>query len=362
MKTKIKILIAFTAVSLSFCACTATNEEATVARFNAAAFEVYGKISAKYDKNANLIYPPLSAINLLGMRYVSTDESGYAKLCGFFSTGKKAVETEICSLNSKYANSSNVTVANRIWMTNPSPKFSDEMKKYFSAEVTNETFEKSQLLKDEINNWVKRVSKNRIETVNVETTGLALLMINAATFAGKWSEMFDAKQTKEGTFTTPKGNVNVSFMNGKIQSARYYLNADFEAAELKYKDGFSMILVLSKSKNLNYNDFQTIRKNLVKGLYKLTIFMPKFKLATRTNYLPLFHDAGIPTPNTQVFSDVSITVDEEGTKADATSVFAVYRSGPMSATMKLDKPFKFFIIDSESGLIHFMGDIVNPLK
>jgi len=64
-----------------------------------------------------------------------------------------------------------------------------------------------------------------------------------------------------------------------------------------------------------------------------------------------------------VFHKAFVKVDEQGTEAAAATAVAAPTGGappPPAAEFKADHPFLFFIVDSSSGLVLFMGRVSDP--
>jgi serpin B len=64
----------------------------------------------------------------------------------------------------------------------------------------------------------------------------------------------------------------------------------------------------------------------------------------------------------EVFHKAFVKVDEKGTEAAAATAVMMAPGGPppKPLELKVDHPFLFFIRDTSSGLILFMGRVVDP--
>jgi serpin B len=116
--------------------------------------------------------------------------------------------------------------------------------------------------------------------------------------------------------------------------------------------------------------------------YALTLHMPRFSTETRAKLNEVLKALGMPLafePGSADFSGINprdpiyisfvihqanIDVDEKGTEAAAaTAVGGDVGGGPSPAkeiTLRLDRPFLFFVRDVETGAVLFMGRIVDP--
>jgi serpin B len=70
---------------------------------------------------------------------------------------------------------------------------------------------------------------------------------------------------------------------------------------------------------------------------------------------PLFVD--------QVIHEAFISVDEQGTEAAAATAMGLGGGGPPDRyTVRLDRPFLFFIYDQRTDTLLFMGRVMNPAE
>ncbi len=117
--------------------------------------------------------------------------------------------------------------------------------------------------------------------------------------------------------------------------------------------------------------------------YSLDLFMPRFSIGTRAEMNEMLEALGMPLAFDVARADFSgitaqerlhiafvvhqanIDVDEKGTEAAAATAVGVDVGGPgyrplKEITMRLDKPFLFFLRDVETGAILFMGRVTDP--
>jgi serpin B len=109
----------------------------------------------------------------------------------------------------------------------------------------------------------------------------------------------------------------------------------------------------------------------------VSVWLPRFKLTSEFELENTLSEMGMP----QAFSDTAdfsgmngetdlgisrvihkafVEVNEQGTEAAAaTAVVMATRGG--SQTIRVDRPFVFFIFDRDSGSILFLGRVANPL-
>jgi serpin B len=122
--------------------------------------------------------------------------------------------------------------------------------------------------------------------------------------------------------------------------------------------------------------------------YSVSLFMPRFGIETRADlklvlgalgmtraFDPVGADfAGIHVPEgpddrlfiSKVIHQANIDVDEKGTEAAAATAVIGDTAGPGASaqkeiTLRLDRPFLFFLRDVETGAVLFMGRVTDPL-
>ena len=116
--------------------------------------------------------------------------------------------------------------------------------------------------------------------------------------------------------------------------------------------------------------------------YDLTLFMPRFGIETKANMndvlkalgMPLAFDVGRadftginasePLHIGVVIHQASIDVDEKGTEAAAATAVGIDAGGGPSPlkdiTLRLNRPFLFFVRDVDTGAVLFMGRVTDP--
>lgn len=85
---------------------------------------------------------------------------------------------------------------------------------------------------------------------------------------------------------------------------------------------------------------------------------------------PLATQAGTPAQTSSLFISMvihqaNVDVDEKGTEAAAATAVIVDTGGPGAAaqkdiTLRLDRPFLFFLREVETGAVLFMGRVTDP--
>jgi serpin B len=238
-----------------------------------------------------------------------------------------------------------------------------------------------------INAWVSDQTNQRIQELiapGIITAATRLVLVNAIFFTASWESPFDPADTEDSPFRRLDGSeVQVPMMQQSVQT-RYGADGDFQAAELAYDGGQLAMLVIVP----NRGQFETVESQLSQSRvdairamlteHQVDLAMPKFSYRSSVpSKAPLmslgmveaFSGAadlsGMNGTGGLFIQDVVhqafVAVDEEGTEAAAaTAVIVGETSAPPPATLTIDRPFVFAIIDRPTGATLFIGRVVNP--
>ena len=271
-----------------------------------------------------------------------------------------------------------------------------------------------------INGWVNDQTGERIPELLTPddlkpTTRLTL--VNAIYLKAQWTRWFEEELTKPAPFRRLDGSrVDVPMMQRLgLQEIPYAHGTGWQATELRYlgpdpSHQLAMLLVLPDDlrtfeTGLTASKLERITAAVTKewellpkvvdcpgvpadhqdaGCYRysLELFMPRFGIETRARMndvlealgMSLAFDvsradfSGIHTPGPLfidfVIHQANIDVDEKGTEAAAaTAVGMDVGGGPGIAeeiTLRLDRPFLYFVRDVETGAVLFMGRVADP--
>ena len=220
-------------------------------------------------------------------------------------------------------------------------------------------------------------------------SGVYMVLTNAIYFKGEWIYEFNVDDTETKPFHTPDGDVEVDMMRLKVEDKvklPYFENNEVQAIELPYKgDELSMIIVLPKDgdidsyiKDINPDTISDINEGFSNE--NLDIHIPKFKLETKYELVPIMKQLGMSDAFLSGFADFSgmtdeasglfisniihqtfIEVDEKGTEAAAaTAVIMINNSAPDQYTFNANSPFLYMIKHNGTGNILFMGAMKDP--
>jgi serpin B len=246
-----------------------------------------------------------------------------------------------------------------------------------------------------INTWVAEQTEQRIRDLLPPGSLGAdsrLVIVNAIYFLADWAHQFDSQQTSDAEF----------FVNGKqakrvptmhMQSSLQHAKAEGAALlELPYKGGSAAMYIVLPDKRDGLADLERGLAAKLKTLQskladeRVMVSLPRFvidspqplrlakplqalgiKQAFDRTKADLTGIAALADQEDRLFlgevmHKAFVKVDEQGTEAAAATAIAVPAGGPppRATPFTADHPFLFLIVDRESGLILFIGRVVDP--
>jgi len=291
---------------------------------------------------------------------------------------------ESLQVHDKYTASS----ANKIYVAdgfNISEEYKTTAKKVFGSEIQNIDFTKTKKAVDEINQWVEQKTHDKIkDVVNeyiVDPTTIALF-VNALYFQGTWVKKFS--KVGEERFDCSSITYLPTKMMRIVETFNYYKSDKLKAKflELPYEgNDITMTIVLPDEIEGLSSLEANIDQVLVAPKYspeELEVAIPKFKIETTTELIPILQSLGIKDAFTGAadFSGIGenhdhlsisaalqkafIEVDENGTTAAAATVVTMSRSGRQDEPNFIaNHPFLFYLKHRAYG-VFFVGRFAHP--
>jgi serpin B len=238
-----------------------------------------------------------------------------------------------------------------------------------------------------INEWVDEETQGRITDLIPDgafNDMTRLVLANAIYFKADWDEPFQTIPDPQ-PFTLLSGEQIAAPMMSRRGGVRYFAAQDSEAIELSYQgDRMKMLILLPAAgqfpafeEALDAARIEEALAGLQGGDIRLT--MPKFEYTSDFMLAEPLAALGMPAAFSAAQADFSgmtgqpglflsavihkafVAVDELGTEAAAATGVVVELSA-MPQVVVVDRPFVFLIRDSETGVILFLGRVLNPVS
>ena len=363
--------------------------EAAVARLNEGAIGVFAQIGG----NGNTIFSPFSLGQALRTVYAGAKNNTATQL-------RHALELDLFPLGYNF-NSVELQSANAVWLLDKELVLTQEFK-----EKTSPLGENVQVLASEtpddslrkINEWFNEKTKGRIpELFDQLDEATKMVVGNAVFFKGIWETPFDKKLTKDKPFYGIDGTPS----NVKMMETASYLPMDkgenYADVKIPYQGARFAMTVILPDKDVPFEQFvrqchgenglspisytqQKFRSPaFAKGnIPEVILSLPKWETESAFDLVPVLKaigvtDAFIDTANFsgmtgdqtfmigQVIQKANITVDEEGTvAAAATGIGLKMGISKPPVDFTVDHPFIYYITEENTGLIVFIGTVVQP--
>jgi len=300
-----------------------------------------------------------------------------------------------------------VSLANKLWSQEGmmvKEEFAGNVNDYYFAEVESQDFSgDTEGSRQEINKWVEEQTRGKIKDLlgpGSLDPSTVMAIVNAIYFSGEWETAFDKDDTKDRAFyTLGNGTVSVPMMYLDPEDLRKdvefpeYMDNDVHALELMYKGrSISMLLMLpvdgeywetaapekifDMEKGMSAEKLEEINAGLEPA--EMPVSLPKWEFETEFTLEKTLGDLGVVKafdPFEADFSGITndtdlsigegyhkayIKVDEKGTTAAAATALVMDEGAALS--FDANRPFMYVIQDRETGLILFMGRVMDPSK
>lgn len=387
----------------------AANQEAPdpIVRHNTEfALDLYRQLAGR-SASENVFFSPLSISAAMAMTHAGArgQTAGQIAQAMHFPTDQPDFHLRFGKLTSELgrrrSEGTTLQIANALWLQQDftfRDSYLDLVGQHFDAALEQVDFKQdSQAVRQRINTWVEEKTSGKITDLippGMLTYLTRLVLTNAVYFKGSWAVPFDKQSTAPMPFRllpcSPGGSpadpqtVTVSMMHQEGRFA-YAENDLFQVLQLPYEgQTLSMVIFLPKTaslcdrtENLTASRLeewiQTLRKKPV------DVYFPSFEMDYRVELTRALSQMGMPlafTPDADlggmtdtadlhisgVVHKAYVKVNEEGTEAAAaTGVTVGVTALPAPPPVfKADQPFLFLIRDDSSGMVLFLGHVMNP--
>jgi len=299
-----------------------------------------------------------------------------------------------------------LNVANKLWIQDGQDalrSFLEALDRHYGAQPGVVDFvSQPATARKTINDWAADATNNKITHVispEAITPQTRLILANAVYFKGDWEKAFDKDDTRpQPFFLTADKEIKVPMMSQRGEFG--YAHTDsVRVLIMPYRgDELSMLCILPDKKDgLDELEARLDDKTLsrwttaaAENLVELPVDIPKFKFENGHDLEPALNAVGITVafdPATADFSRIDgvkrvagtvgglfvdqvlqhamIDVNEEGTEAAAVTTemkTEVSTEPPDAPHFRADHPFLFLIRENETGLILFLGRVVDPTE
>ena len=382
---------------------TATAQiQAVVASNTAFALNLYQELATN---TGNIFFSPYSISTCLAMTYAGArgeteaqmaqvlgfgaDQQQFASLFGDLQAELEATQkTNVIELN----------IANALWAQEGLPllpAFVETATNQYQANVNQIDFRaNAEEARLEINNWVAQETRNKIQNIlspGSITPHTQLVLANAIYFLGVWTESFAETNTSPQPFylsSTNQEEAPLMHQLAQFDSVPFYHmeGNGFQALELPYgSDQASMVILLPSQVDGLAQLEQQLTPSFLSGvlaqmsLSPIEIFLPRFTLGSSFDLADTLAAMGMPdafAPGVADFSGIDGAnnlvishvvhkawgqVNEAGTEAAGATVVTIEPTIVWEPPIfRADHPFIFFIRDTQSGSLLFLGRLVDP--
>ncbi|KAF6147190.1 hypothetical protein GIB67_009582 [Kingdonia uniflora] len=344
-------------------------------------------VGLKNAENSNFVFSPLSIQLALSLLATGSMGKTLEQMLSFLNADSlddlNSVSSGLIeSLNTKTEGDTLLSCVGGVWIDQSltiKPSFKEVANTIYRAETEVADFQNKaspffEEVRAQVNTWAKEATNGLIESilppgsVNVATR---FVLANTLYFKGVWETEFKKTLTKDSTFYLHDGSsVKVPFMTTTINDPSCHCFEDFKGLRLPYKQcedssDLAMYILLPNNRD---------------GLWDLVkkFRIPKFKISFGFEASEALKEGGLGLPFcsdaeldgiaagkvkvSKIHHRSFIEVNEQGTKAAAvTASGGICPAPPSKVDFVADHPFIFMVRDDKSGMILFMGHVLNPL-
>jgi len=267
------------------------------------------------------------------------------------------------------------------------------MQDCYGAGVEEIDFGSSEQARQIINGWVEQQTRDKIKELlqpGVLDANTRLVLASAIYFKGDWIHAFPKERSLQGEFHIAAGKaVNTTLMSQQDQFG-YGETDDTQILSMAYRGGRHALVVLLPKKRDGLPDLEKlVTADLLAGWMgqvreqEVRVTLPQFRLTAEFSLVDVLVHLGMKQAFISGEADISgmngghdlyvtavmhkafVDVNEEGTEAAAATAVAVGSLGIGQApapvpVFRADHPFLFAIVDVHTGVVMFLGRLVQP--
>lgn len=348
------------------------------------------------EKNENKIWSPVNAyIGMSMLAEITEGETRQQILDMFGVQDTEELRKQVSAVwESVYQDDSNeiCVLANSLWLEKGlqyNQETMDVLGYYYYASVYQGDLGSNQMNRN-IAAWINNNTGKFLEdsTKNIQLDEETIMALYSTLyFQARWQYEFAEKNTGEGIFYMPEGEVQTLYMHKKESMMEYYWGENFSAVNMRLKNGCDMWFILPDEgmtvgdmlDNGTYIDMLLSNKWENSKTMKVNLSVPKFDVSSTMDLADGLEKMGMKNVFNQEFGEytnltsespiwltganqsVRVQIDEEGVKA------ATYIEIPGAGSAEppdeiidfiLNRPFLFAITNENIPL--FVGCVNNP--
>lgn len=353
------------------------------------------------QEKGNQFYSPLSLSLALGMALEGARDETASQMAGVLhlpldESRRREGVAQLIALVNMPARKSRLHLANAIWLQKDFQvlkTYLEVVASIYDGRATNVDFiNRREEARRMINDWTAEKTADKIKDLippGVLNPLTQLVLTNAVYFRGLWLLPFNPELTRPEKFYLDEGKeVEVPMMRLTGERARFpYLETeDWQLLEMLYEGkDLSMLILLPRQKDLSRLEskltaeaLETWKKELKEE--RVDVYLPRFKMETKYFLKEKLVSLGMPIAFSsqanfsgingqkdlflqQVIHQAFVEVNEEGTEAAGATGVIVSRTAYIPEKkfiFRADHPFLFIIQEKTSGVMLFLGRLVDP--
>ena len=345
-------------------------------------------------EEGNLFYSSMSINSALTMAYFGAEGDTQKEIADVLGYGDMSVEKVAAYqkyLLEAYKESGDTTFtsANSLWIDDEiiaKQSYINTMQDVFDSLVKNLDLQAAGAA-TELNSWIDESTNGMIKKLFEEgddsLVRARMVLMNAIYFKGQWTAPFDPERTHDAQFNGANKTSDIKMMSSSGDTVIGHQGEDYTSVFLPYGDDerFAMVAVLPDDVDAfvgglteeSLSDILSTFEEQEDSLLQIPVFEMEEKIEmgdvlkslglqkafTNSAEFGLMSDT--PLAIDEVLHKAKIKVDEEGTEAAAVTAVIIKATGAMMDRFEFvaDRPFLFFIVDTENDLVLFTGKVMD---
>jgi serpin B len=381
----------------------AADKTEAVSGSNAFAVDLYAQLRSQ---PGNLFFSPESISTAFGMAYAGARGQTAAEMQHVFHFTlppdklHPAMGALLNQMNAAHKDYE-LRVADALWAqqdANFLPDYLKLVQSDYGAGFNRVDFKSSaESVRQTINAWVEKHTNAKITNLigpGVLNATTRLVLTNAIYFKGNWEDPFEEDSTQKEEFHLSSSKWVMAPLMHRTGSYSYYDGGTFQELDLPYAGNeMSMVVLLPKQTD----GLPALEKSFTSNTTgdwlgklepadKVILTFPRFTMTQQFELSSALSAMGMAQPftNSADFSGMTgkpdfnisaaihkayIDVNEKGTEAAAATSIVMEATAmrkpfpePPPIVFRADHPFLFFIRDTKTGAILFLGRVTDPTK